>query len=341
MERTNPQVLNRFSKVYTAERQATFDKKRAKRAVSKAAADAKAKAEGGGAAGEGGVGAGAATAGTEKEERPIADGPPKLLILEALSATGLRSVRYWNEIANVDKIISNDFSEAAVELIRRNVVHNGINPETEVVPSQGDATLVMHQHRASEERLFDVIDLDPYGGANPFLDAAVQSVAEGGMLCITCTDMAVLAGNHPEACFAKYASMPIRGKHCKESALRIMLSSVAQHAARYKRYIVPCLSLSIDFYSRIFVRVYTSANEVKKVGNVTPYLGDRWWLHLPMAQAARALCGTLCGALCPSMPSTLVASLRVQPFLCPQKWHHRRCAQYVETNRGPPLSSGT
>jgi tRNA (guanine26-N2/guanine27-N2)-dimethyltransferase len=171
--------------VYTAERQATFDKKRAKRAVSKAAADAKAKAlaEAGGAAGEGGAGAGAAAAGTEKEERPIPDGPPKLLILEALSATGLRSVRYWNEIANVDKIISNDFSEAAVELIRRNVVHNGINPETEVVPSQGDATLVMHQHRASDERLFDVIDLDPYGGANPFLDAAVHHLHRHGGAC--------------------------------------------------------------------------------------------------------------------------------------------------------------
>lgn len=41
---------------------------------------------------------------------------------------------------------------------------------------------------------YDVIDLDPYGSAAPFLDAAVQSVADGGLLCITCTDMAVLSG---------------------------------------------------------------------------------------------------------------------------------------------------
>lgn len=25
-----------------------------------------------------------------------------------------------------------------------------------------------------------------------------QSVSDGGMLCVTCTDMAVLNGNHPE-----------------------------------------------------------------------------------------------------------------------------------------------
>lgn len=41
-------------------------------------------------------------------------------------------------------------------------------------------------------------------------------------------------------------------------ALRILLASMEQHAARYKRYIVPVLSLSIDFYIRVFVRVYTS-----------------------------------------------------------------------------------
>ena len=37
-----------------------------------------------------------------------------------------------------------------------------------------------------------MIDLDPYGSAAPFLDGAVQAVESGGLLCITCTDMAAL-----------------------------------------------------------------------------------------------------------------------------------------------------
>jgi tRNA (guanine26-N2/guanine27-N2)-dimethyltransferase len=41
---------------------------------------------------------------------------------------------------------------------------------------------------------FDVVDLDPYGSASPFIDAAVQAVQDGGLLCVTCTDMQVLAG---------------------------------------------------------------------------------------------------------------------------------------------------
>ncbi|CAG2183855.1 unnamed protein product, partial [Oppiella nova] len=36
------------------------------------------------------------------------------------------------------------------------------------------------------------------------------------------------------------------------------------HANRYGRYIVPLLSLSIDFYVRIFLQIYTSPHEVKR-----------------------------------------------------------------------------
>jgi hypothetical protein len=37
---------------------------------------------------------------------------------------------------------------------------------------------------------YEVVDLDPYGSPTQFLDSAVQAVSEGGMLCVTATDMA-------------------------------------------------------------------------------------------------------------------------------------------------------
>lgn len=40
--------------------------------------------------------------------------------------------------------------------------------------------MLMYQNRAIGSR-FDVIDLDPYGSAAPFLDAAVQAVSDGGL----------------------------------------------------------------------------------------------------------------------------------------------------------------
>lgn len=38
---------------------------------------------------------------------------------------------------------------------------------------------LMYNHRSGRDRV-DVIDLDPYGTAAPFIDAAVQGVKDGG-----------------------------------------------------------------------------------------------------------------------------------------------------------------
>ena len=183
-------------------------------------------------------------------------------ILDALAATALRSIRYAKEIPGVKEVIANDLDEAAVKAARRNVDFNQVDT-SKIRVQQGDAVNVMHTGKAAKQR-FDVIDLDPYGSAAPFLDAAVQTVDDGGLLCVTCTDMGVLSGGHPETCYAKYGSMPTKGKYLHEMALRIVLHTIEAQANRYRRHVVPVLSLSIDFYVRLFVRVYTSPAEVKK-----------------------------------------------------------------------------
>lgn len=60
-----------------------------------------------------------------------------LRILEALSATGLRSIRYAKEINGVQEIIANDLSKEAVNAIRENVAHNKV--EHLVKPNFADA----------------------------------------------------------------------------------------------------------------------------------------------------------------------------------------------------------
>ena len=71
---------------------------------------------------------------------------------------------------------------------------------------------------------FDVIDIDPYGTPSIFLDAAIQAVAEGGLLCITATDMPVLCGKYSETCFAKYGATSLKGSNCHEMVCGITLS---------------------------------------------------------------------------------------------------------------------
>ncbi|KAJ3092738.1 tRNA methyltransferase 1 [Quaeritorhiza haematococci] len=137
-------------------------------------------------------------------------------ILEALAATGLRSIRYAKEIPNAKHIVANDMEEAAVEAIKKNVAHNKVG--SIVTPSQGDACFVMYK-AISEKKNFDVVDLP--------LELLVK---EG---------------------------------------LRILLHCMQSTAARYKRYIVPLASCSIDFYVRVFVTVHTSAAEQKKAASKT------------------------------------------------------------------------
>ena len=137
-------------------------------------------------------------------------------ILDALSATGLRSIRYALECRECDRpieIIANDLSEKAIVAIRSNVEQH---PEIDnITVNHADASIFMHQRRAENRRL-TIIDLDPYGSPAPFLDSAIQSISDGGLLMVTCTDMAVLCGNHGETCHAKYGSFPLKGKFCHE-----------------------------------------------------------------------------------------------------------------------------
>jgi hypothetical protein len=47
-------------------------------------------------------------------------------------------------------------------------------------------------------------------------------------------------------------------------ALRIVLQCIESHANRYGRYIVPLLSISADFYVRVFVRMFSGPAMCKK-----------------------------------------------------------------------------
>ena len=184
-----------------------------------------------------------------------------LRIFEGLAASGLRSVRFALEIPGLKEVVANDLDGNAVEFIRKNIECNKV--ESLVTPSCGDASLMMYSNRKFADR-FDVIDLDPYGSPTQFLDGAVQAVKDGGLLCVTCTDMAVLCGNAIEKCHASYGAVSLKAKFCHEFALRILLQCIESHANRYGRYIEPLLSLSADFYIRVFVRVHTSQSVVKQ-----------------------------------------------------------------------------
>ena len=187
-----------------------------------------------------------------------------LRVLEALSASGLRSIRYVQEIPALKYVITNDIEAAAVESIKKNAKYNNIDIENKLKPSHADANELMYKHRSCNHARFDVVDLDPYGSANIFLNNAVQCIENGGLMLVTCTDMAVLCGAQSEACFSKYGSTSLKGRsYCHEFGLRVVLATIEENANKHGKYIEPLASFSIDFYCRIFIRVHTGKAPLK------------------------------------------------------------------------------
>lgn len=204
------------------------------------------------------------------KKRKLEDGR-YIRILEALSATGLRALRYGHEIPEVKTVVANDLISDAIKSINRNIEYNKL--EEIVESNQADATKYMNSDKMGDK--FHVIDLDPYGSATPFIDGAIQSIKDDGLLLVTCTDAAVLAGlGYPEKCFSLYGgnnfgSGMMGNEMNHEVGIRLILGMISREAAKYKKTIKPLMSVSIDFYFRLFIMVKTSPLEVKKLASNT------------------------------------------------------------------------
>lgn len=135
----------------------------------------------------------------------------KFTLVDVMSATGLRAVRYLKELDHVDKILANDLDAKAVELIKVNAEKNG-DAESKIEIHQKDAAELMY----TKMKYFDVVDLDPYGTAIPLIDSAVQSCKNNGLILATFTDMQVLCGCYTETCYYKYGSIPYKKSYCHE-----------------------------------------------------------------------------------------------------------------------------
>jgi tRNA (guanine26-N2/guanine27-N2)-dimethyltransferase len=99
----------------------------------------------------------------------------------------------------------------AVDCIRLNAEKNNIDMDKFKI-YQYEASQLLYTNMKS----FDVIDLDPYGSAIPLLDSAIQGINNGGLLCVTFTDMPVLCGNYPETTLYKYGVIPYKTSFCHE-----------------------------------------------------------------------------------------------------------------------------
>lgn len=187
-------------------------------------------------------------------------------ICDLFGGSGIRGVRYKNEIDGVGYVFINDISETANEYERHNVELNNLE---DIEIFQHDASMFLRMHRGE----FDVIDIDPFGTPSPFLDSAGYCSRRNSLLCVTATDTSALCGTYKEPCIRKYHAKPYKSEYCHETGIRILAGFVALTLAKYSKSIEVKLSHSTEHYMRLYIEVKKGSKKsdecLKNIGYIS------------------------------------------------------------------------
>ncbi len=189
------------------------------------------------------------------------EGVKDYAVLDALSGTGVRALRYVLE-CGVDESIANDIDPRAYRLIVENIILNKV--EGRVKAFRMDANALMYMFK-SYGRVFDFIDIDPFGSPAPYVRASLWAVRSGGIVGYTATDTAPLYGVKWLAGSRKYDVRLVRSDVPQEVGVRVLLGYLARRAAELEREVNPLLSFVSGHYVRVFVKVVRGALRASKI----------------------------------------------------------------------------
>jgi tRNA (guanine26-N2/guanine27-N2)-dimethyltransferase len=216
----------------------------------------------------------------------------KVHILDGLAASGIRGIRFANEIDGDFFITINDWSENAYDLIKKNLdVHKFSN----VIGVNRNLNVLL-----SEER-FHYIDIDPFGSPVYYIDSAIRSIHNKGIIACTATDSATLCGVYPKVCLRRYGISSFHSPIMHEIGLRILLSFICREAAKYDKGIEPIVCYYYNYYFRVYFRVINgvdyankSINNLKLININSLYSNDKYHeigpIWLGKTQNKRVIC---------------------------------------------------
>ncbi|MEM0373159.1 MAG: tRNA (guanine(10)-N(2))-dimethyltransferase [Sulfolobaceae archaeon] len=178
-------------------------------------------------------------------------------VIDALSATGIRGLRYYIE-NNVNEVILNDKNPIAYNLMIENVKLNNI-PQGSIKVYNRDANSLLFEIYA------DFIDIDPFGSPIPFVLASVKAAGKRGYVAYTATDLAPLEGSHKNSCRRKYGAINEKLSFSKEVGLRILIGKIISEAAIIEKALEPILAYYADHYYRVYFKVNKGAKRTDEL----------------------------------------------------------------------------
>lgn len=187
----------------------------------------------------------------------------KTKILDSTSATGIRGIRYYLEGPSKNLTFL-EMNRSAFASLKKNLSFNKVKSDARGISIQEFAN--------SKADKFDVIDLDPFGGATPYIYDLMKISRNSTYLLVSVTDAAVLCGADYKACMRLYDARPMHNELCQEVGLRLLIGYVARIAAQFNLGVEVLASFSYLHYMRISVRLQHGSQQaigsIKKLGYV-------------------------------------------------------------------------
>jgi len=179
-------------------------------------------------------------------------------VLDLLSATGARAVRYAKEAKVPVKVFANDVQPSAVKLIKKNAELNKV--KINISNLEGNKFLI-----DNKLEYFDFIDIDPFGSPINFISNALQAIkAKGGLVGLTATDTGTLAGIYEKACFKRYGIISRRSSFKHELGLRNLIASFVKIAYQHDLTARPYFSYHSIHYNRVFMETLGGGKEMRR-----------------------------------------------------------------------------
>jgi tRNA (guanine26-N2/guanine27-N2)-dimethyltransferase len=176
-------------------------------------------------------------------------------ILDGLAASGIRGLRFSKELDGDFDVTINDWNKEAYILIEKNI---------EKLKLENTIGLNCNLNSLLSESKFDYIDIDPFGSPVYFIDSAMRSISNNGIIACTTTDTATLCGTYPKVCFRRYGAIPYHSIVMKEIGLRILLGFICKAAGVYDKGIKPLMCYSTDHYFRIYLQVLNGVSRTNE-----------------------------------------------------------------------------
>lgn len=174
-----------------------------------------------------------------------------LRVLDALAGCGVRSLRYWQE-SNASYLWINEGNPQLNQVLQQNLLRAIASNNYQI--THQDAHRVFF-HCYQQRDYFDLVDVDCFGSAVPYLNSMLWATKIGGLMYLTSTDGRTLTGHPPEKTVQIYGAIARSHPAIQEQALRLLIGTTQQQAVTKGLGIEPIFSLFTGQTYRVMLRL--------------------------------------------------------------------------------------